>query len=114
MKPMPLPEDVPPFAFAAWQSRDFLAVAYAEEAATRLTVNRAQLDTRTSTWREGITWDELQRVKRECGFGDRWAVEVYPADGEVVDVAAMRHLWLLPEPPAYAWRSDARREVEGE
>jgi hypothetical protein len=33
-----------------------------------------------------------------------WAVEIYPADGDVVAVANMRHLWLLPEAPAFAWR----------
>ena len=27
---------------------------------------------------------------------------VYPV-GEVVDVAAIRHLWLLDAPPPYAW-----------
>ena len=28
----------------------------------------------------------------------------YPADRDVVNVASLRHLWVLDEPPTYAWR----------
>ena len=31
-------------------------------------------------------------------------LEIYPPDDQVIDVANMRHLWLLDEAPAYAWR----------
>ena len=31
------------------------------------------------------------------------AVEVFPADDQVVNVANMRHLWVLPEPLPFAW-----------
>lgn len=50
-----------------------------------------------------ITWDELQVIKRDVGRGDRCAVEVYPEDRHLVDVAEMRHLWILAERPAFAW-----------
>lgn len=43
------------------------------------------------------------RLKAECGRGDKWAVELYPPDEAVVNVANIRHLWLLPEPPAFGW-----------
>lgn len=87
----------------AWQSRDFLAVLYSLDSGPRLTVNRVQIDKRTGMWRDGITWDELQRIKDQCGFADSWAVEVFPPADLVVNVASMRHLWLLPEPPQFGW-----------
>ncbi len=83
---------------------EFLAQLYVErEGVLRLSVNR------TSTadgerWEDGITWDELQAVKDQCGFADRWAVEIYPPADRVVNVANVRHLWLLAQAPAYAWR----------
>lgn len=85
-----------------WRSRRFLAVAYADHVTTRLSVNRTQLAD-GGRWVDGITWDELMQVKRECGFAERWAVEVYPPDHQVVDVANIRHLWMLDCAPAFAW-----------
>lgn len=41
-------------------------------------------------------WSDLQRIKAENGYGDRTGVEVYPADSELVDVANMYHIWILP------------------
>lgn len=43
-----------------------------------------------------LSWDELQEVKREAGFGDATAIEVYPPDDEIVDEVRMRHLWVMP------------------
>ena len=43
-----------------------------------------------------LTWAHLQELKGMCGHGKREAVEIYPADDAVVNVANMRHLWLLP------------------
>ncbi len=86
------------------RSRDFLVQVFEEPAGMlRLSVNRTDWSERAGSWREDISWDDLQRLKREAGFADRWAVEIYPADRAVVNVANMRHLWLLTEPPAYAW-----------
>lgn len=90
---------------AVLRSRDFLVQVYAEpDGVVRLSVNRAALDLKTGRWRDGITWDELQRLKFEAGYGDRFAVEVFPATDDVVNVANVRHLFVLPEPPAFAWR----------
>jgi hypothetical protein len=44
------------------------------------------------------------QLKRECGRGDRDAVEVYPADRDIVNVANMRRLFFPPEPLAFKWR----------
>ena len=55
-------------------------------------------------WADGLSWEDLMALKRQCGRGDRDALEVYPADKDVVNVANMRHLWLPAEPVAFAWR----------
>lgn len=87
-----------------FRSREFL-VQVCEDVggAVRMSVNRTAWCERSGSWREDISWDDLQRLKREAGYGQRWAVEIYPDDHAVVNVANMRHLWLLTEPPAYAW-----------
>lgn len=89
----------------AWRNRDFLAQLFVEGddgEHLRLTINRAYINA-TGAWSDGITWDELMAVKAGCGYGDRWAIEVYPPDDGVVNVANMRHLWLVDEPPPFAW-----------
>lgn len=88
-----------------WRSRDFCVQGFHEKAGwIRLSVCRCALKS-NGDWEEGISWDQLQRLKRECGFGDRDAFEIYPADGNVVNVANMRHLWISPEPLTQTWRS---------
>lgn len=47
--------------------------------------------------RDGISWDDLQRIKNEIVGADRLAVEVYPPEAELVNEVNMRHLWVLPE-----------------
>lgn len=90
----------------AWRSRDFLVQAFHEGGGIiRLSINRSSIDMRTARWRDGITWDELQRLKAEAGYGDHCAVEVYPPDADVINVANVRHLWVLPDAPAFAWRA---------
>lgn len=92
----------PPGIIAVWRSRDFLAQLYDHEPLRRLSVLRTSI--KGDRWADGITWDELQRVKSECGFGDVDAVEVYPADRDVVNVGNLRHLWLMEVPLPFAWR----------
>jgi len=69
----------------------------------RLSVCRTSVQ--NGEWVSEITWDELQRIKRECGRGDKDAVELYPADADVVNVANMRHLWIVdPSVVAFKWK----------
>lgn len=91
-------------AFEVWRSRDFLVQLFNEDGHIRVTVNRTHMPN-GKDWADGITWDELQQIKADIGRGDMWAVEVYPPDGDVINVANLRHLWLLDEPPPYGWRS---------
>lgn len=41
-------------------------------------------------------WTDLQRIKDELIGVRRVAMQVHPAASEVVDVANMAHLWVLP------------------
>lgn len=91
-----------------WRSRDFLAMSYINAATgtLRLSICRTKVDNQ-GMWLADITWDELQRIKRECGYGDKWAVEIFPPDEHVVNVANFRHLWLV-DMPAFAWVNMAK------
>jgi hypothetical protein len=95
---------------AAKRSRDFLVQIYAEpDGIIRLSIQRCQIDLNTGSWLDGITWDELQHLKTLAGYGDRVAVEIYPPDSEVVNIANIRHLWLLNEAPAFMWQKPASK-----
>ena len=89
---------------SAWRSRRFLATLWREtNGHERLTINRVEINTATGAWKEGIGWETLQRIKRECGLGERACIEIYPPDSELVNDAPMRHLWLLNSPPDQMW-----------
>ena len=83
-----------------WCSRRHTVVHYPDG---RLSCSIAQLG-EDGRFKDGISWDDLQRLKREAGFGDRWAVEVFPPDEDIVNVANMRHLWLLGDAPPFGWK----------
>ena len=90
-----------------FRSRDFLVQVHdAPYAVGRLTISRTTLG--KDRWNDGISWDDLQRLKAEAGYSGMAAVEVFPPDCDVVNVANMRHLWILAEPPAYMWRQESR------
>lgn len=42
-----------------------------------------------------ITWDQLQEIKNQVWGHETRAIEVYPAQVEVINNAPMRHLWRL-------------------
>lgn len=111
--PLPCPSVGPSkngtVALRAWRNRHFLVSLWDETDSgyRRLSINRAEIDPFTGTWRSGITWDELMDCKTAVGFGSAWAAEAYPPDREVVNVSAIRHLFLLPGPPAWAWKGHA-------
>ena len=90
-----------------WRSRDFLVQEYAEAepVLVRLSVLRTTLDPKLGRWVDGITWDELQAIKSEIGYGSHDALELSPADQDVVNVANLRHLWVMRELATFAWRA---------
>lgn len=91
--------------FAVWRNNRFLVQAFDDGVgALRLSICRSELDDK-GNWRDGLTWDELQQIKNAVGFSDFDAVEVYPAEADVVNVANMRHLWVMTEQLKFAWRT---------
>jgi hypothetical protein len=91
----------------AMRNRHYLVQLYepgpeAPHIVCRISINRAVLDDKGG-WLDGITWEQLQAVKAGVGFGGHDAIEVYPRDGDVVNVANIRHLWVLREPLPWAW-----------
>lgn len=86
------------------RSRDFLVQEFAADAPALVQLSVCRTTLAGDRWQDGITWDELQRLKHECGYAGRDAVEVFPADADVVNVANMRHLWVMAEPVPFAWR----------
>ena len=92
-----------------WESRNYLAMVHSDEQKdgtfiTRISIIRTELQN-DGRWKDGITWDELLRIKSEIGFGDLWAVECFPPDADVVNVANVSHLWIVPA-PNFGWTAN--------
>ena len=101
LESIPIPEDLRNASsreiVAVFRSRYFLVQVYKEESDyMRLSINRTAVDVNRRRWLDGITWDDIQKIKSEVGFGDREAYEIYPKDEDVVDVANVRHIFVLP------------------
>lgn len=108
MTPLDLPAHAPADLLRMWGSRDYLATLWLDPTGyQRLSINSTMFNARSGRWDDGLTWDELMTVKNQCGFGGQWSVEVYPPSAQAVDVAAMRHLWLLDHQPPYSWTRQA-------
>jgi hypothetical protein len=94
---------------AVWASKQYLVQVYAEDdGVTRISICRAKR-TANGQWADRLTWDTLQQIKADVGFADRCAVEVYPAEQDVVNVANFRHLWVLPVGMTVGWLYDGKR-----
>jgi hypothetical protein len=74
-----------------------------------MSVCRAEIDDR-GNFLDGISWEELQRLKNQCGFADKDAVEIFPRHYDAVNVANMRHLWIMDDPVSFAWRSTQHQQ----
>ena len=85
-----------------WQSRKYVLLVYRKVSTpTRLSIRRSDAG---RLGEKPIPWEDLQRLKGECGRGTFDAVEVYPDERDVVNVANMRHLWIQ-DGLEFAWRS---------
>lgn len=100
------PATQPPGLIEVWRSRKYLVQVYETgyPETLRLTICRAQIDFDQGSWSDKIPWDDLQRLKRECGRGQLDALEVYPAEADAVTVTNHRHLWVMPHKVPFAWR----------
>ena len=89
-------DDIPEGLVEVWRSCNILCqVYYLGEDAFRVSMNRSALD-QFGNWEDTLSWDEIQEVKRQIGRGDHLAVEVYPRQKDIVNVAHMRHIWIIP------------------
>lgn len=81
-----------------WVSKYFDVVVFKHTDGTqRLHINRRVVDIEAKNWKGDITWDELMEIKRQCGRGDKLAVEVFPADKNIINNQNIRHLWIIDE-----------------
>lgn len=87
-------------ALDVWLSKDYLAILYQQriDGKKRLTVNKTHKNGKR--YRDGITWDELFRIKNECLGPDVWCIENYPSQDKLIDLENQRHLFIMDEPPA--------------
>ena len=91
------------------RSRTFLVQLYRRDSLgemIRLSAQRTEYDNKTRRFKDGISWDELMKLKLEAGYGDQCALEVYPPEDLIVNVANIRHLFILPKGsiPHFVWR----------
>lgn len=99
-----------------WLSRKYLVQAHPFEHAdygsmTRLSINSIKRNRKG--WHDGLTWDELQAIKAEVGYGDTYAIEVYPRQRHLVNVANIRHLWLFHDThPLVGWFGRGDEDTE--
>lgn len=104
---MPKHARLPVGCYDVWCSKTLLVQLYeaTDRSPVRMSVFRVgeMIDGR---FPDGISWDELQQAKSEVGFGDIDAVEIYPRDSDVVNVANARHLFLIPEGVPFRWKSE--------
>jgi hypothetical protein len=92
----------------AYVSKKYLVQLYQEDnKPLRISIIRNKININMK-WEDGITWEEIQDVKNEIGFKDKDCVEIYPARENVVNVANMRHVWVMDELLPFSWKKNSR------
>jgi hypothetical protein len=89
-----------------YKSRKYLVQVMKDGESIRITISKTKNlgTTKYPIWEDGISWDDIQHIKNAIGYQNHWCVECYPSRQETVNVANMRHLWLLDEAPKYGWK----------
>lgn len=82
---------------SVWRSKKYTVMVWNVPAGTKLTISRNEWDSHTRRYKDEITWDEIMDIKRSVGMGERNAIEFYPPDSEVINIANVRHIWILPQ-----------------
>ena len=77
-----------------------------------MSVNRTDVDN-AGGWKQNISWEDMQQLKRQAGFGNHYAVEVFPRDIDIVNVANMRYLWILEKPLKIGWSKSVENILKG-
>ena len=74
----------------AFESEKFYAAVILDADAIRMDIVRKDM-------KDGITWDELQQIKNECGYRDLDAIEFYPRESDLFNTGNVRHLFVFNE-----------------
>lgn len=88
----------------AYRNKKFLVQIFNERKSMRLSINKTELNIEGTAWKDGITWDEIQNIKNQLGFKDFCGLEVYPPENDLVNVANIRHIFIVEKPPLFMWR----------
>ena len=80
-----------------WRNKKFTVMVWNVPAGKKMTISRNTWDSHACRYKDGITWDEIMEIKRGIGMGEENAVEFYPPDSEVINIANVRHIWILPK-----------------
>ena len=73
---------------AIWENDEYKVYAFQDGFSLRLDIGRKD-------GKDGIKWDDLQRIKADCGFGHCDAVEFYPSESDVINTGNWRHLYVF-------------------
>lgn len=85
------------------RNKNFLVQIFNEKHACRLSINRTELNKDGTAWKDGITWDEMQNIKNQVGFENECALEIYPPSEDLVNVANVRHIFIVKKAPQFMW-----------
>lgn len=77
-------------SIGVWEDDTYFVAGFQDKNTIRLDIHRKD-------WKDGITWDELQRIKDECGYSDKDAVEFYPAKDAIINNGNFRHLYIFED-----------------
>lgn len=103
---LPVPRDEwptkPEHLQEVWRNNSYLVQVYSDGGNTRITVNRVAVGAGLE-WKENIPFEDLMKIKADVGYKYRQAIEIYPPESKVVNVANMRHLWVLPHDLDIGW-----------
>ena len=80
-----------------YRSKKYTVIVWNVPAGKKLSIQRNEWDSHTNRYKDQITWDEIMEIKRQVGFGEQNAIEFYPPDSQVINIANVRHIWLLPQ-----------------
>ena len=80
-------QDVPSVSGTPWEGMLRVAITHST-AKTHKQFNDRR-------YRPAITWDQLQQIKDRL-WPKQVAIEIFPPEAEIVNVAPMRWLWVLP------------------
>ena len=77
-------------SLAIWKSKDFRVHSYKDNGCIRLDIEKID-------GTDSITWDEMQKIKDDCGFANKDAIEFYPANDAVINTGNWRHIYIFNE-----------------